>query len=87
MYGYMYIRIYLYITRNMGSQVLRSPTGAIWGDIPGPGGAFSIWAPFLQRKRPGRVLHAMGPNKQVITQQSRASGAVYLSRYDFFCDQ
>ena len=28
----------------------------------------------------------MGPNEQVRTQQSRASGAVHSSRYDVFCD-
>ena len=45
---------------------------------------FFVGCLFLD-KRSGGVLQAMGPNKQVRTQQSRASGAVYLRRYDRFC--
>ena len=50
-------------------------------------GLVLILAAFLQIKRSGRVLRAMGRNRQVQTQQLRASGAVNLSRYECFCEQ
>ena len=74
--------ICIYISRNMGGQSLRTPTRR----YPGTGGyLFLILAAFLWTKRSGRVLRAMGRSKQVRTQQSRASGAVNLSRYGRFC--
>ena len=51
----------------------------------GPRPIFPMLAAFWKTKRSGRVLRAMGPNKQVRTQQSRASGAVDFLRYDRFC--
>ena len=77
----IYLYIHVYISRNIGGQVLRAPTGA----INGAGGDFFILAAFLSRNQPGRVFYAMGPDEQLRTQQSRASGAVYLLRYDCFC--
>ena len=47
---------------------------------------FLILAVFLWIKRPGRVVHATGPDGKLRTQQSRASGAVYLLKYERFCD-
>ena len=79
----IYIYLYIYISRNVGGQGIHAPTGAVSRDLAG---SFLIWDAFLYRKRPGRVLHAMGPKEQVRTQQSRASGAVYLWRYGRFCD-
>ena len=73
----MYISIY--ICRKIGGQSLRTPN-----EDPRTGGAFFDFGGLLKINRSGRVLHSMGPNKQVRTQQLRASGAVYLSRWSFW---
>ena len=44
-----------------------------------------ILAAFLYMRPFGGVLQAVGPNKQIRTQQSIASGAGKLLRYDCFC--
>ena len=56
-YNIISICIYLYISRNIGGQSIRTPTGAASGDR---GGSFLILAAFLWGKRRSRVVHAMG---------------------------
>ena len=72
-----YICIYIHtdISGNIGGHGLRAPTGAVsWHQ----GVPFLILAAFLYRNRPDRVLDAIGPNEQIRTQRSTASGAVYI---------
>ena len=95
----MYVHVYTYIYIYMGiymrmiyasiynggarAQGTRASTERRFWDR---GGAFLILAAFLERKQPSRVVHVMGPDKQFRKQQSRASGAVYLSGYDCLRD-
>ena len=58
-YIHIYIYVYLYIFRNIGGRSLRAPTGAISRKR---GEFLLILAAFSKIKRPGRVVHAMGPN-------------------------
>ena len=65
----------------MGGQMLRTPTRAISRH---QGGAFLILSVFFM-KRPWGDLQAMGPNRQVRTQQVRPSGDAKMLRYGSCC--
>ena len=72
---YIYICIHLIYKGWPGPGALLGSLLPPWG---GPRGTFLDFGMFLYAKRPSGVLGPMAPNKQVGTQQSRASGAVNL---------
>ena len=67
-----------------GRQVFRLSRNHLT-EILVPGCPFLFWQPFYTYNNPGGVLGAMGRNKQVRSQQSRASCAGNLPRCGRYC--
>ena len=85
MYTYLYIYIYIYIYIHIYIYI-REHECPNRGDIPGSGGTFfDLGIVFIHKTALGSAS-CDGSHGQVRTQQSRASGAVYLVRCGFFCD-